>query len=111
MAVSTQTKLSPLPLAPEIEEEIRRFEDNVKRVNSGTMDPNEFKKFRLTNGVYGIRGEMDRQMMRIKCPHGDLNADQLDAVADVTERFTRLKMAHVTTRQAIQIHHVPLTDV
>src|SRR5262249_41566374 len=98
-------------LSPEAAEEIRHFEENIRALQSGTMDPNDFKKFRLNNGVYGIRNETDRHMIRIKCPHGEISADQLDAVADVTEKYTRLKMGHVTTRQAIQIHHVHINDL
>jgi len=101
-------KPTPMKLAPEVEEELSRFEENIRILHAGKMDPNEFKKFRLNNGVYGIRGEAALQMIRIKCPHGKLTADQLDVVADMTEKYTRTKLAHVTTRQAIQIHHVPL---
>ncbi|MCG3203544.1 MAG: Sulfite reductase [ferredoxin] [Elusimicrobia bacterium] len=104
-------KESYMLLAPEVEEELVRFEDNIKLLRSGRMDPNEFKKFRLNNGVYGIRGETDLQMIRIKCPHGEITSDQLDVVAELTEKFTRTKMAHVTTRQAIQIHHVHLDNI
>ena len=98
-------------LAPEVEEELQRFQNNIKDLRAGVMDPNEFKKFRLNNGVYGIRNETDLHMIRIKSPHGEINADQLDVVADMTEKFTRLKLGHVTTRQAIQIHHVHLDNV
>lgn len=98
-------------LSAEAAEEISRFEGNIKALRAGTMDPDLFKKFRLNNGCYGIRNEPDRHMIRIKCPGGVISADQLDAVADVTEKYTRLKMGHVTTRQAIQIHHVHLDNV
>lgn len=98
-------------LSPDVEEEIQRFETNIKLLRSGQLDPNEFKKFRLNNGVYGIRNETDLQMIRIKCPHGEISSDQLDVVADLTEKYTRLKLGHVTTRQAIQIHHVLLDNV
>lgn len=98
-------------LAPEVEEDILRFEQNIKDLRAGKLDPNEFKKFRLNNGVYGIRNESDRHMIRIKCPNGEISADQLDAVADITEKYTRTKLAHVTTRQAIQVHHIHLDDI
>lgn len=109
--MTTATETKKIKLAPEVEEEIQTFEANIKALKAGTLDPNEFKKFRLNNGVYGIRNESDRQMIRIKCPHGELSADQLDVVADLTEKYTRTKLAHVTTRQAIQIHHVHLDVV
>jgi sulfite reductase (ferredoxin) len=106
----TETK-TKVELSPEVREELATFAANIKGLRAGSLDPNEFKKFRLNNGVYGIRNETDRHMIRIKCPQGELSADQLDVVADLTEKFTRTKLAHVTTRQAIQIHHVHLDNV
>src|SRR5688572_9757487 len=99
------------PLDPVIEEELKRFDENVAALKKGALDPNEFKKFRLNNGVYGIRNETSLHMIRIKCPYGEITSDQLDVVADMTEKYTRTKLAHVTTRQAIQIHHVPIDNV
>ncbi len=109
--MSQVVESKPIKLPPEVEEELQRFETNIKLLRSGQLDPNEFKKFRLNNGVYGIRNETDLQMIRIKCPHGEISSDQLDVVADLTEKYTRLKLGHVTTRQAIQIHHVLLDNV
>ena len=108
---AVKERTSKKPLSPEVEEELRTFEENLKATRAGQMDANLFKKFRLNNGVYGIRNESERHMIRIKCPHGILNADQLDVVANITEKFTRTKLAHVTTRQAIQIHHVHIDNV
>lgn len=110
--MSTAEKTTPkISLSPTVEEEIRRIEESIRLLRSGSLDPNEFKKFRLNNGVYGIRNKPTQHMIRIKCPYGALSADQLDAIADVTDRYTSNRMAHVTTRQAIQIHYVELTDV
>jgi sulfite reductase beta subunit-like hemoprotein len=111
MAVITEAEAKKAVLAPVVEEEIQRFEANIKALQAGTMDPNDFKKFRLNNGVYGIRNESDRHMIRIKCKYGELDADQLDTVANIAEKYTRLKAGHVTTRQAIQIHHIHINDV
>ena len=98
-------------LSPEAEAEIQRFEREIARVEKGELDPDDFKKFRLENGVYGIRGAMDRHMIRIKVRFGNLNALQLERVADITERFAPNKLAHITTRQAIQLHEIKRTDV
>lgn len=49
-------------------------------------------------------------MIRVKLPLGGVNPDQLDAFADIAERFAPLKKGHITTRQNIQYHHVPLDD-
>ena len=111
MSAVKELEKKKAPLPPEVEEDRVHFEENIKALRAGRLDPNEFKKFRLNNGVYGIRHETDLQMIRIKCPHGELTADQLDAVADMTDQFTRTKLGHVTTRQAIQIHHVKLENI
>src|SRR5208282_2587871 len=36
--------------------------------------------------------------------------EQLEAFADVIERYVPLKKGHVTTRQNIQMHHIPLPE-
>ena len=50
-------------------------------------------------------------MIRVKLPMGGVTPDQLDAFASVIEQYAPLRKGHVTTRQNIQIHHVPLTDM
>jgi sulfite reductase (ferredoxin) len=47
-------------------------------------------------------------MIRVKLPFGGITPDQMDAFADVIERYVPLKKGHITTRQNIQMHHVPL---
>ena len=93
------------------EKELQRFETEIAALERGELDPDDFKRFRLENGVYGIRGTTDMHMVRIKIRFGALTADQLDAVADAAERYTPLKMGHVTTRQAIQLYNVKRRDV
>ncbi len=87
--------------------EIDRLEVLIAGLERGEVDPAYFQRFRLKNGIYGIRGSSDHHMVRIKLPFGRANAEQLEAIADVAERYTPKGIAHVTTRQAIQLHHVP----
>ena len=49
-------------------------------------------------------------MIRVKLPFGGVSPEQLDAFADVIERWVPLRKGHITTRQNIQLHHVPLAD-
>ena len=49
-------------------------------------------------------------MVRVKLPFGGVTPDQLDAFADGIERYVPLRKGHITTRQNIQMHHVPLPD-
>ena len=88
------------------EAELGLFEENIRQLDAGKLDSDDFKRFRLENGCYGIRGTTDEHMVRIKIKWGNLTADQLDAVADVAENYANPKAGHVTTRQAIQLHHV-----
>src|ERR1051326_780967 len=46
-------------LAPEVRAEIERFQREIERLEAGELEADDFKKFRLTNGVYGIRGSQD----------------------------------------------------
>ena len=74
------------------------------------MTPDQWRAFRLVRGTYGQRQADDAQMLRVKIPQGMLTADQLDALADVGERYSR-GFGHITTRQNIQFHFVKLHDV
>ncbi|MEO6202313.1 MAG: sulfurtransferase TusA family protein, partial [Nitrospirales bacterium] len=90
-------------------EEIETFEDEVNRLQSGDTPSDVFKPFRLQYGIYGQR-QPDVQMIRIKIPFGGLNANQLRQVADIADTFAT-GVGHITTRQDIQLHFVPLRHV
>ena len=62
-------------------EEIQRFAEQIRRLNDGELDPDDFKKFRLENGIYGIRGTTDEHMIRVKLKYGVLDAAQMDVLA------------------------------
>ncbi len=98
------------PLSEAAKSEIERFEEEVELLAKGERDPDDFKVFRLENGVYGIRFSPDTHMVRIKIPYGHLSADQLDVIVGLAEKFTPTQLSHVTTRQNIQIHDVPRKD-
>jgi sulfite reductase beta subunit-like hemoprotein len=48
-------------------------------------------------------------MLRVKIPQGVIDAAQLEALADVAERYSR-GFGHISTRQNMQFHFVPLHD-
>jgi sulfite reductase (ferredoxin) len=91
-------------------EEVDRLEQAIQSFIERKMDPDRFTAIRLQQGVYGQRQE-GVNMLRIKVPGGRLTANQIDAVADVTETYSRHGIAHVTTRQSIQVHHIPLVKM
>jgi sulfite reductase beta subunit-like hemoprotein len=90
-----------------MEDEIQRFDAEVDRFRTGELDNTVFTPFRLRQGVYGQR-QADVQMIRIKLPGGIASADMLDCLADVAEHYAPLQKGHITTRENIQFHHVPL---
>jgi sulfite reductase (ferredoxin) len=95
---------------PILEREFDDFDTESGRFLKGDLQEADFIKFRLKQGVYGQR-QPDVQMIRVKLPMGGVTPDQLDAFADVIEEYVPLRKGHVTTRQNIQMHHIPLPDV
>ena len=89
-------------------EDILELNDKIVAFADGKEDPEKFRSFRLSRGVYGQRQE-GVQMIRIKLPYGKLTADQLIRIADVADKYATNKN-HATTRQDIQIHYVKLAD-
>ncbi len=87
--------------------EIDRFEQAIQAFNAGSLDLDRMTAVRLQHGVYGQR-QPGVHMFRMKVPGGRLTPDQLDAVADVVATHSQKGIAHVTTRQSIQTHFVPL---
>ncbi len=106
---TTRSPIQTIPIPHEIIEEIETFEDEVARVQSGDTPMDVFKPFRLQYGIYGQR-QPDVQMIRIRVPFGGLNANQLRQVAEITDTYAT-GVGHVTTRQDIQLHFVPLPHV
>ena len=94
-------------IIPFMEDEIQRFDAEVDRFRTGELDNTVFTPFRLRQGVYGQR-QVDVQMIRIKLPGGIASADMLDTLADVAANFAPLQKGHITTRENIQFHHIPL---
>jgi sulfite reductase beta subunit-like hemoprotein len=90
-------------------DEIDEFESRAKKFRIGDEEPTEFQLFRLSRGTYGQRQE-DNQMMRIKLPYGGITADQMDALAEVSEKYSGLNRGHITTRENFQFHFVNLDD-
>ena len=92
------------------EADIDEFVATLEKFESGELSPDQWRMFRLVRGTYGQRQPGDVQMLRIKIPQGILTAPQLEALAEVGERFSR-GFGHITTRQNIQFHFVKLHDV
>ncbi len=90
--------------------EVERFAKEIDRYRRKEISDDEFRAFRLENGVYGIRFHPDVQMVRVKVPLGRLTADQLEALEAIAHGYAR-GLGHVTTRQDVQFHWVPLERI
>jgi sulfite reductase beta subunit-like hemoprotein len=99
----------PGHVIPILEDEFDDFTSEAGGFLEGKREELEFIPFRLKQGVYGQR-QADVQMIRIKLPFGGVSPEQLDAFAEVIERWVPMRKGHITTRQNIQLHHVPLAD-
>jgi sulfite reductase beta subunit-like hemoprotein len=99
----------PGHVIPILAREFDDFDTESTRYLHGQLVEEDFIKFRLRQGVYGQR-QADVQMVRVKLPMGGVTPDQLDAFAEVIDRYVPLRKGHITTRQNIQMHHIPLDD-
>jgi sulfite reductase (NADPH) hemoprotein beta-component len=89
------------------EGDIDEFVDMLGKFERGDISPEDWRRFRLVRGTYGQRQD-NVQMLRIKVPQGIVNSRQMRALAGVATRYSR-GFCHVTTRQNIQFHFVPLS--
>src|ERR1700731_4472160 len=99
----------PGHVIPILQREYDDFKTEATKFLAGDTPEDEFIKFRLKQGVYGQR-QADVQMIRVKLPFGGISPEQMEAFADAIERYVPLKKGHITTRQNIQMHHIPLKD-
>jgi len=87
--------------------EIDQYARDLEGFRNLQIDADRFTAIRLQMGCYGQRQE-GVNMLRVKIPGGRITPSQLRAIGDVLESHSRHETAHVTTRQDIQIHYVPL---
>lgn len=95
-------------LSSSIEEAIDQHAENIQKFQRGEITPEQFRPLRLSMGVYAQLAHV-KNMQRIKVPGGALTADHLEALAEVVERWGQ-GLAHVTTRQDLQIHHIEIEE-
>ncbi len=124
-------------IPPHLDQEIEIFETQIAQKREGQIDDKVFAETRLRRGVYGQRydngqrhdGTASRSleypcadltkgpntvwdapgMLRIKIPFGAMNAEQMETLADLAEEYSD-GIAHVTTRQDIQLHFIHIDD-
>ncbi len=99
-----------ITIDPAIQADIEKFEVQLERYLSGDLAEDAFRVFRLNNGIYGQRQGGHHQMVRVKLPYGSITPDQLDMFGHVADEYSR-GWGHITTRQNIQLHFVPLERI
>ena len=92
-----------------VREEIEIFRQKAEEFLAGHIPEDQFRPFRLKHGIYGQR-QPGVQMVRCKIPGGLATAEQLEQMARIADEFAGGK-GHLTTRQNIQYHFVPLNRV
>ncbi|MBT5705845.1 nitrite/sulfite reductase [Verrucomicrobia bacterium] len=124
-------------MSPQLTEELDQFETEIHLKKQGKLDDRVFAETRLRRGAYGQRYDNGRRhdgtktqslefpcgslskgpgtawdapgMLRIKIPYGGLNAPQLEVLGELAEEYSD-GIAHVTTRQCIQLHFIHIDD-
>ncbi|MFB3120420.1 MAG: hypothetical protein ACE1Y2_07825, partial [Stenotrophomonas maltophilia] len=94
---------------PFMEDEIVRLEAESAKFLAGEQDNAQFTPFRLKQGVYGQR-QADVQMIRIKIPGGMVTPEAMETFGNIAEHYAPLHRGHITTRENIQFHHIPLDE-
>ena len=117
--------------------ELDIFENEILLRKQGKIDEKVFSETRLRRGTYGQRYDNGQRhdgiesrtlsypselltkgpstlwdapgMQRIKIPFGGLNARQLEVLAELAEEYSD-GIAHITTRQDVQLHYVHIDD-
>ncbi|MEC7760287.1 MAG: nitrite/sulfite reductase [Pseudomonadota bacterium] len=95
------------PTRTYLDRRVEEFRAQVQRRIDGSLTEDEFRPLRLMNGLYL---QLHAYMLRVAIPYGTLNADQMDVLAEISERWDR-GYGHFTTRQNIQYNWPKLPDV
>ncbi|MBI4515328.1 MAG: nitrite/sulfite reductase [Deltaproteobacteria bacterium] len=97
------------PTDADLRAALRGHGERVSRYRQGLLTGDEFRPIRLSYGLY-YQLDHTSHMQRIKLPGGLLTAAQAECIAALTDDYGR-GVAHVTTRQDIQIHWVELANI
>ena len=90
-----------------VRERVSQFRGQVARRIDGSLTEDEFKPFRLMNGLYL---QLHAYMLRVAVPYGTLNSAQMTQLAHLADKYDK-GYGHFTTRQNIQYNWPELRDV
>jgi sulfite reductase (NADPH) hemoprotein beta-component len=89
-----------------VKERVAEFREQVRRRLDGSLTEDEFRPFRLMNGLYL---QLHAYMLRVAIPYGTLSARQMRRLADIADKYDR-GYGHFTTRQNLQYNWPKLVD-
>src|SRR6202161_3103368 len=92
-----------------VREDIELFRQQAQLNLSGQLTDDQLRPFRWRRGIYSQR-QLGVQMIRTKVPGGLLTAQQMRQLAKIADDYAGGK-GHLTTRQNMQFHFVPLGQV
>ena len=92
-----------------VKADIEAFRAASQQFTAGELTADQFRPHRLRRGIYTQR-QPGVHMIRTKVPGGIATARQFRVMADLADKFAGSK-GHLTTRQNMQFHFVPLADV
>jgi sulfite reductase (NADPH) hemoprotein beta-component len=89
-----------------VDQRVAQFRDQVDRFQKGDLTDEDFRVFRLQNGLYFQR---NAPMLRVAIPYGILSSKQLRTLAYIADHWDK-GYGHFTTRQNIQFNWPQLKD-
>ncbi len=90
-----------------VKDRVSEFRTITQRRIDGVLSEDEYKPFRLQNGLYL---QLHAYMLQVAIPYGTLSSRQMHKLADIAERWDK-GYGHFTTRQNIQFNWMKLADV
>lgn len=90
-------------------EDLEKFQEMTEQFKAGTLSAAYFQAFRVPMGVYEQR-ESGTFMLRVRLPAGGMLPHQMRGLAEVAKKDGN-GILHVTTRQDIQVHRVPIDAI
>jgi len=90
-----------------VRERVAQFAEQVERRIDGSLTEDEFRPFRLMNGLYL---QLHAYMLRVAIPYGTLNSAKIRQLAYIADTWDK-GYGHFTTRQNIQYNWPILRDV
>lgn len=90
-----------------VDQRVAQYRDQTQRYLTGELSEDEFRPFRLQNGLYVQRYA---PMLRVAVPYGMLSSKQLRTLGAIARQYDR-GYAHISTRQNIQYNWPQLEKV